>query len=258
MWTRAGTTIAGRCAGGISTRLRTTTSGVGGVGVRRGRLWTCSRSGGSVVLLFGSVGRPVSTTTTTTVAAAAAAKGKGGGRENQSSMRGVKKENLPTKTCVVCERPFTWRKKWENCWDEVTTCSKSCNAKRKSAKQKANREGGDVDESAVAMSADEDEEGGRAKHKASVKAQKADRRARLAFEGDPTSGSKACDECSKLVNELIRCQTDASKKWRMVCGKCWTKVSGGVVDGDANHPHYRYGGLWKNRRVQSGPIADTV
>ena len=233
----------------------TTTSGVGGVGVRRGRLWTTS-SGGSAVLLFGSVGRPVSTTTTTTTTAAA--KGKRGGGENQSSMRGVKKENLPTKTCVVCERPFTWRKKWENCWDEVTTCSKSCNAKRKSAKQKANREGGDVDESAVAMSTDEDEEGGRAKHKANVKAQKADRRARLAFEGDPTSGSKACDECSKLVNELIRCQTDASKKWRMVCGKCWTKVSGGVVDGDANHPHYRYGGLWKNRRVQSGPNAGTV
>ena len=34
--------------------------------------------------------------------------------------------------CVVCERPFTWRKKWERCWDEVTTCSKSCNSKRRS------------------------------------------------------------------------------------------------------------------------------
>jgi hypothetical protein len=45
--------------------------------------------------------------------------------------RGVKKENLPTKTCVVCNRPFTWRKKWERCWDEVTTCSKGCNARRR-------------------------------------------------------------------------------------------------------------------------------
>ena len=27
--------------------------------------------------------------------------------------RGVKKENLPSKICVVCNRPFTWRKKWE-------------------------------------------------------------------------------------------------------------------------------------------------
>ena len=25
--------------------------------------------------------------------------------------RGVKKENLPTKDCEVCGRPFTWRKK---------------------------------------------------------------------------------------------------------------------------------------------------
>jgi len=35
---------------------------------------------------------------------------------------------------VVCERPFTWRKKWDRCWDEVTTCSKSCSAKRRAAK----------------------------------------------------------------------------------------------------------------------------
>ena len=39
--------------------------------------------------------------------------------------------NLPTKTCVVCDRPFTWRKKWEDCWDDVTTCSKRCNNERK-------------------------------------------------------------------------------------------------------------------------------
>ena len=58
---------------------------------------------------------------------------------NISTMpRGVKKENLPSKICVICQRPFTWRKKWENCWDEVTTCSKSCNRKRKSLQQQAN------------------------------------------------------------------------------------------------------------------------
>jgi len=53
--------------------------------------------------------------------------------------RNVKKENLPSKVCVVCNRPFTWRKKWEKVWDEVTTCSKSCNKERKSIKQKQNR-----------------------------------------------------------------------------------------------------------------------
>ena len=42
--------------------------------------------------------------------------------DREAMPRGVKKENLPTKTCVVCNRPFTWRKKWERCWDEVLTC----------------------------------------------------------------------------------------------------------------------------------------
>lgn len=33
--------------------------------------------------------------------------------------RGVKKADLPEKICVVCNRPFTWRKVYEKCWDEV-------------------------------------------------------------------------------------------------------------------------------------------
>lgn len=37
------------------------------------------------------------------------------GGKSSDKMRGVKKENLPTKVCVVCDRPFTWRKKWERC-----------------------------------------------------------------------------------------------------------------------------------------------
>lgn len=45
------------------------------------------------------------------------------------------KGNLPTKVCIVCNRPFTWRKKWERCWDEVTCCSKSCNSKRRGNNQ---------------------------------------------------------------------------------------------------------------------------
>ena len=50
----------------------------------------------------------------------------------KSSGKAVKKSDLPTKVCVVCERPFSWRKKWERCWDEVQCCSKTCNAKRRS------------------------------------------------------------------------------------------------------------------------------
>mmetsp|Transcript_13112 Transcript_13112/g.26813 ORF Transcript_13112/g.26813 Transcript_13112/m.26813 type:complete len:160 (-) Transcript_13112:100-579(-) len=41
------------------------------------------------------------------------------------------KSNLPEKICVVCGRPFAWRKKWERCWEEVTCCSKKCNAERR-------------------------------------------------------------------------------------------------------------------------------
>ena len=31
----------------------------------------------------------------------------------------MKKQDLPSKICVVCGRPFVWRKKWEKVWDEV-------------------------------------------------------------------------------------------------------------------------------------------
>ena len=41
-------------------------------------------------------------------------------------MRNVKKENLPTKMCPVCNRPFTWRKKWEKNWEDVKFCSDAC------------------------------------------------------------------------------------------------------------------------------------
>ncbi len=49
-------------------------------------------------------------------------------------MRGVKKADLPEKTCVVCGRPFTWRKKWEKNWDEVKYCSDACRKRRTGAK----------------------------------------------------------------------------------------------------------------------------
>ncbi|MFW0718201.1 DUF2256 domain-containing protein [Pedobacter sp. N23S346] len=47
-------------------------------------------------------------------------------------MKGVKKENLPSKVCPVCELSFNWRKKWERNWDNVIYCSKKCaSTKRK-------------------------------------------------------------------------------------------------------------------------------
>ena len=46
-------------------------------------------------------------------------------------MKQIKKENLPVKTCVACNRPFTWRKKWEKIWVEVKYCSDKCRIKKK-------------------------------------------------------------------------------------------------------------------------------
>lgn len=67
---------------------------------------------------------------------------------------------------------------------------------------------------------------------------------------DQSAGQKECSLCIKPVDVLIRCQIDASMKWKMVCNDCWPSVSGGVADGDASHPHYKYGGLWRNRHVR--------
>ncbi len=33
---------------------------------------------------------------------------------------------LPEKICAACGRPFTWRKKWERCWEQVRYCSDRC------------------------------------------------------------------------------------------------------------------------------------
>ena len=38
----------------------------------------------------------------------------------------MKKQNLPSKICLVCKKPFVWRKKWELVWKEVIYCSKKC------------------------------------------------------------------------------------------------------------------------------------
>jgi len=45
-----------------------------------------------------------------------------------------KKQNLPTKICPVCGRPFTWRKKWEKDWENVKYCSKRCSSQKNKAK----------------------------------------------------------------------------------------------------------------------------
>ncbi len=49
-----------------------------------------------------------------------------------SAYRGAmdKKITHPTKLCALCERPFSWRKKWARDWDNVRYCSDRCRETR--------------------------------------------------------------------------------------------------------------------------------
>ncbi|MEN8858372.1 MAG: DUF2256 domain-containing protein, partial [Flavobacteriaceae bacterium] len=31
----------------------------------------------------------------------------------------MKKQHLPEKICLICGKPFSWRKKWEKNWEQV-------------------------------------------------------------------------------------------------------------------------------------------
>ena len=66
----------------------------------------------------------------------------------------------------------------------------------------------------------------------------------------PSAYRKPCDLCHAPNDVLVRCRIDDTCAWYFVCTKkCWTKVSGGVVDGSPDHPHYKYGGMWKNKHA---------
>ncbi len=41
-----------------------------------------------------------------------------------------RKPYLPQKHCLSCGRPFAWRKKWAQVWDEVQYCSERCRRSR--------------------------------------------------------------------------------------------------------------------------------
>ncbi|MDE2517784.1 MAG: DUF2256 domain-containing protein [Rhodospirillales bacterium] len=50
-----------------------------------------------------------------------------------------RKADLAAKTCIICRRPFTWRRKWAAVWDTIETCSDRCRdtARRQRRKQPA-------------------------------------------------------------------------------------------------------------------------
>ncbi|MEI7853638.1 MAG: DUF2256 domain-containing protein [Planctomycetota bacterium] len=39
----------------------------------------------------------------------------------------------PEKICASCNKPFSWRKKWEKVWNDVKYCSERCRRNRKSS-----------------------------------------------------------------------------------------------------------------------------
>ncbi|MEA5621205.1 DUF2256 domain-containing protein [Cronbergia sp. UHCC 0137] len=49
------------------------------------------------------------------------------------------KSELSEKICVVCQRPFSWRKKWQDCWDDVKYCSERCRRRRSEAKNQTDQ-----------------------------------------------------------------------------------------------------------------------
>lgn len=49
---------------------------------------------------------------------------------NSAMPKMVKKADLPSKICAVCEKPFAWRKKWAKDWENVRFCSDRCRRAR--------------------------------------------------------------------------------------------------------------------------------
>ncbi|TSE26416.1 hypothetical protein Tsedi_00714 [Tepidimonas sediminis] len=48
-----------------------------------------------------------------------------------------RKPFLPTKTCLVCGRPFAWRRKWARDWERVVYCSERCRRQRPAARKES-------------------------------------------------------------------------------------------------------------------------
>ena len=55
------------------------------------------------------------------------------GGQNRPMNTGFKgnKAALPSKPCVVCTRPMSWRRAWAKNWAEVLYCSEACRRNKK-------------------------------------------------------------------------------------------------------------------------------
>ncbi|WP_348672198.1 DUF2256 domain-containing protein [uncultured Abyssibacter sp.] len=41
-----------------------------------------------------------------------------------------RKPHLPSKHCPVCNRAFSWRKRWARDWERVIYCSRRCRGQK--------------------------------------------------------------------------------------------------------------------------------
>lgn len=54
-----------------------------------------------------------------------------GMKNSPSSAFKGNKQALPSKPCLACGRPMSWRKRWARCWDDVRYCSEVCRRVRR-------------------------------------------------------------------------------------------------------------------------------
>jgi len=47
------------------------------------------------------------------------------------------KAHLPSKPCLACGRPMSWRKAWAKNWEQVKYCSDACRARKGATTPKA-------------------------------------------------------------------------------------------------------------------------
>ena len=47
--------------------------------------------------------------------------------------RVLKNKGVLEKNCVICQRPFQWRRKWARDWEHVKYCSDACRKRRRVA-----------------------------------------------------------------------------------------------------------------------------
>ncbi|CAD7952331.1 unnamed protein product [Amoebophrya sp. A120] len=163
------------------------------------------------------------------------------------------------KMCIHCNRPFSWRKKWERCWDEVQTCSNACKRERKRKHFGTNlnadndpltpqllpeeQDGGQIGEgeeignsattNTSALPQASASSGASASTATSEMLKKSSANYSTknagAGAGTPTTAherrTKECDVCKTPVQLAYRCKWDKSKQWRFVCRPCWPVVS---------------------------------